>query len=158
MMRFYHQQHRFYGGVDLHARTLALHVLDAEGHSALATTIPADPKAFLQAVAPFRDGLAVACECMFAWYWLADLCERERIPFVLGHALAMKAIHGGKSKNDRQDAATLAGLLRRGYFPLAYVYPAAKRETRDLLRRRSFFVRQRAQLMRAVRQPSPPER
>jgi transposase len=30
---------------------------------------------------------------------------------------------------------------------MAYVYPKAKRETRDLLRRRSFFVRQRAQLI-----------
>jgi hypothetical protein len=28
MMRFYDQQHRFYGGVDLHARTLSLHILD----------------------------------------------------------------------------------------------------------------------------------
>ena len=69
------------------------------------------------------------------------------IPFVLGHALAMKAIHGGKAKNDQIDAAKLAGLLRGGYFPLAYVYPKDKRETRDLLRRRSFFVRQRAQLI-----------
>jgi transposase len=84
---------------------------------------------------------------MFAWYWLADLCERESIPFVLGHALAMKAIHAGKSKNDRLDAATLAGLLRSGYYPMAYVYPKAKRDTRDLLRRRSHFVRQRAQLI-----------
>jgi transposase len=30
---------------------------------------------------------------------------------------------------------------------MAYVYPRAKRQTRDLLRRRSFFVRQRAQLI-----------
>jgi Transposase and inactivated derivatives len=30
---------------------------------------------------------------------------------------------------------------------LAYAYPRAKRQTRDLLRRRSFFVRQRAQLI-----------
>jgi transposase len=30
---------------------------------------------------------------------------------------------------------------------MAYVYPKDKRETRDLLRRRSFFVRQRAQLI-----------
>jgi transposase len=66
---------------------------------------------------------------------------------VLGHALAMKAIHAGKSKNDRLDAATLAGLLRSGYYPMAYVYPKAKRDTRDLLRRRSHFVRQRAQLI-----------
>jgi len=84
---------------------------------------------------------------MFAWYWLADLCQRERIPFVLGHALAMKAIHGGKAKNDRLDAAKIAALLKGGFFPLAYVYPKDKRETRDLLRRRSFFVRQRAQLI-----------
>ena len=60
---------------------------------------------------------------MFAWYWLADLCETERIPFVLGHALYMKAIHGGKAKNDRIDAAKIAGLLRGGMFPMAYVYP-----------------------------------
>ena len=66
---------------------------------------------------------------------------------MLGHALAMKAIHGGKAKNDRLDAEKIAGLLKGGFFPMAYVYPQAKRETRDLLRRRSFFVRQRAQLI-----------
>jgi hypothetical protein len=37
----------------------------------------------------------VGCECLFAWYWLADMCERERIPFVLGHALAMQSIQYG---------------------------------------------------------------
>src|SRR5262249_38593996 len=36
MMRFYNQQHGFYCGVDLHARTLSLHVLDAPGKSLLA--------------------------------------------------------------------------------------------------------------------------
>jgi transposase len=142
----YQQQHAYYCGVDLHARSLFVHICDPAGSTRLEKNLPATPAAFLDAIQPF-PGLVVGCECMFAWYWLADLCEHHRIPFVLGHALAMKAIHGGKSKNDRQDAATLAGLLRSGYFPLAYVYPAAKRETRDLLRRRSFFVRQRAQLI-----------
>jgi Transposase len=84
---------------------------------------------------------------MFAWYWLADLCEDHQIPFVLGHALYMRMIHGGKAKTDRIDAAKLASMLRGGLFPMAYVYPRAKRPTRDLLRRRSFFVRQRAQLI-----------
>ena len=41
-------------------------------------------------------------------------------------------------------------MLRGGLFPLAYVYPRAKRQTRDLLRRRIFFVRQRAQLIAHV--------
>ena len=146
-MRVYTQQHPFYCGVDLHARSLFVNILDATGRTRLEQDLPASPAAFLDAIKPYRDGLVVGAECMFAWYWLADLCEREAIPFVLGHALAMKAIHGGKTKNDRKDAATLAGLLRSGYFPLAYVYPAAKRDTRDLLRRRSFFVRHRAQLI-----------
>jgi hypothetical protein len=84
---------------------------------------------------------------MFAWYWLADLCAEHGIPFVLGHALYMKAIHQGKSKNDRLDAAKIAGLLRGGLLPQAYVYPKTMRATRDLLRRRSFLVRRRADLL-----------
>jgi transposase len=147
MMRFYNQQHRFYCGVDLHARTLSLHVLDAHGNTALAQTLPADPEAFLRAIAPFREGLAVACECMFAWYWLADLCQEEQIPFVLGHALYMKAIHGGKAKTDKIDAHKIAVLLRGGMLPQAYVYPKGMRETRDLLRRRTFLVRRRAEAL-----------
>src|SRR5436190_22683433 len=74
MMRFYNQPHQFYGGVDLHARTLSLCILDDQGRKRLERTIDASPATFLDALQPFRDGLAIACECMFAWYWLADLC------------------------------------------------------------------------------------
>lgn len=146
-MRCYQQQHRFYCGVDLHARTMYLHVLDANGKTVFERDLPTDPDAFLAAIAPYRPDLVVGAECMFAWYWLADLCEDEGIPFVLGHALAMRMIHGGKTKTDKIDAAKLAALLRGGLFPMGYVYPRAKRQTRDLLRRRGFFVRQRAQLI-----------
>jgi transposase len=66
---------------------------------------------------------------------------------VLGHALYMKAIHGGKAKNDRIDALKIARLLRGGTLPQAYVYPAGMRATRDLLRRRTFLVRRRAELL-----------
>ena len=146
-MRFYNQQHRYYAGIDLYARSMFTHVLDADGRTVLERDLPAGPDAFLDAVAPFRQGLVVGCECMFAWYWLADLCADQNIPFVLGHALYRKAIHGAKAKNDRIDAKKLAAMLRGGLFPQAYVYPRAKRETRDLLRRRTFFVRQKAQLI-----------
>ena len=146
-MRFYNHVHTFYCGVDLHARTLALCILDQNGNAVLQSNIPASPDAFRFAIAPFREGLVVACECMFAWYWLADLCREDKIPFVLGHALYMKAIHGGKSKNDRIDAEKIARLLRGGNIPQAYVYPKGMRETRDLLRRRTFLVRQRSHLL-----------
>src|SRR4051812_13567648 len=147
MMRFYTQAHQFYCGIDIHARTLTLCILDARGAVVFHDTLAASPQAVLGAVAPFRDGLAVACECMFAWYWLADLCAQEKIPFVLGHALYMKAIHGGKAKNDDIDAEKIARLFRGGNLPVAYVYPKAMRATRDLLRRRTFLVRKRAELL-----------
>jgi len=147
MMRFYNQTHRFYCGVDLHARTISLCVLDASGAVVREATIDAAPAAVLDALAPFRDGLVVGCECMFAWYWLADLCAAEGIAFVLGHALYLKLIHGGKAKNDTIDAHKLATLLRGGAFPQAYVYPKGMRETRDLLRRRTFLVLKRSHFL-----------
>jgi transposase len=144
-MRFYNQPHRFYGGVDLHARTTYLCILDHAGQVVLDRNLPANPDAFLRAIAPFRDGLVVAVECLFCWYWLADLCAKEQIAFVLGHALYVRAIHGGKSKNDQIDAGKIARLLRGGNIPVAYVYPAGMRATRDLLRRRTYLVHKRAE-------------
>src|SRR6476646_7439096 len=125
-MRFYTKQHPHYCGIDLHRN------------------MPSDPDSFLKAIAPFRDQIVVAVECIFTWYWLADLCAREKITFVLGHALYMKAIHGGKAKNDKIDAQKIAALLRGGMIPEAYVYPEQMRSTRDLLRRRMQMMRQRA--------------
>jgi transposase len=122
-------------------------VLNQEGEILVHRNMPAGPESFLKAVAPYRDGLVVGVECIFTWYWLADLCAREGIAFVLGHALYMKAIHGGKAKNDRIDAQKIAVLLRGGMLPPAYVYPAEMRATRDLLRRRIHLMRKRAALL-----------
>jgi transposase len=122
-------------------------ILDAAGNVVVHKDMAAGPDAFLRVIAPYRENVVVAVECIFTWYWLADLCVRENIAFVLGHALYMKAIHGGKAKNDRIDAHKIAVLLRGGMIPMAYVYPRAMRSTRDLLRRRCRFARQRAGLL-----------
>src|SRR5206468_4903595 len=62
-------------------------------------------------------------------------------------ALYMKAIHGGKAKNDKIDSQKIAVLLRGGMLPQASVYPAEMRATRDLLRRRLHLTRKRAELL-----------
>jgi transposase len=149
-MRFYQTQHAFYCGVDLHARKMYVSVVDAAGTLVEQRNLDAGPESFLALVGPYRAGLVVGCECMFAWYWLADLCRGEGIDFVLGHALYMKAIHGGKTKNDRIDSEKIARLLRGGMFPQAYVYPSEMRSTRDLLRRRSYLVRLRTEAIAHV--------
>jgi transposase len=149
-MRFYTGQHRFYCGIDLHARLLAVCVLDQAGNVVCHKQIAADKQLLLETLAPFRPDVVVAVECLFAWYWVSDLCAAENIPFVLGHALYMKAIHGGKSKNDQIDAGKIARLLRGGNLPQAYVYPAGMRATRDLLRRRMYLVHKRAETIAHV--------
>jgi len=125
-------------------------IVNRDGEILLHRNMKAAPEPFLKAVAPYRDGLVVAVECIFTWYWLADLCTEEGIPFVLGHALYMKAIHGGKAKNDKIDSQKIAALLRGGMLPQAYVYPAEMRATRDLLRRRTHLMRKRSELLAHV--------
>ena len=100
-MRFYTQQHRYYCGIDLHARRMYVCILDSSGEILVHRNGPASPEHFLAVIHPYREDVVVSVECMFTWHWLADLCSREDIPFVLGHALYMKAIHGGKAKTLR---------------------------------------------------------
>jgi len=149
-MRFYNTQHPFYCGIDLHARAMYVCILNQAGETLLHRNMQTTPEAFLKVIAPYRPDIVVAVECMFTWYWLADLCADEEIPFVLGHALYMKAIHGGKAKNDKIDSQKIAVLLRGGMLPQAYVYPAEMRATRDLLRRRMHLAHKRGELLAHV--------
>ena len=70
----------------------------------------------------------------------------------MGPALSIKAIHGGTAKNDTIDAQKLAVWRRGGLLPQAYGYPAARRATRDRLRRRWHLTRPRAALLPHVPQ------
>ena len=145
-MRFYTRQHKFYCGIDLHAKKMYVCILDESGEIRLHRNLTTARDVFLGVIDPFREDMVVAVECMFTWYWIADLCAAEGIPFVLAHALYMKAIHGGKAKNDKIDSHKIAVLLRGGMIPMAYTYPAKMRATRDLLRRRNHLMRKRAEL------------
>jgi transposase len=146
-MRFYNRQHRHHCGIDLHVKTMYVCILDSAGQVLVHRNVKSTPEAFLEIITPYREDLVVAAECMFTWYWLADVCAAEGIAFVLGHALAMTAIHGGKAKNDKIDSHKIASLLRGGLLPQSDVYPAAMRSTRDLIRRRLHLVRKRGQLL-----------
>ncbi len=150
-MRFFTDQHQNYCGIDLHARSMYLCIQNQEGKIVLHRDMVAKPETFLKAIKPFRDDIVVGVECIFTWYWIADLCAEHKIPFILGHALYMKAIHGGKAKNDKIDSKKIAALMRGGNFPMGYVYPAKMRATRDLLRRRNHMTRKRAELLAHIK-------
>ena len=126
-MKFYTQTHQHYCGIDLHARSLYVCIMDRDGTILTHKNISAGPGALLAIIAPYRDDLVIGVECMFTWYWVADLCVQESIAFILGHALYMRAIHGGKAKNDKIDSLKIATLMRGGMFPVAYLYPRSAR-------------------------------
>jgi hypothetical protein len=89
-------------------------VLSHDGELVFHENLVAAPQPFLEAIAPFREGLVVGAECIF---------------------------------NDRVDSQKIAALLRGGTFLMAYVYPREMRSTRNLLRRRTYLVRRRADLL-----------
>lgn len=126
---------------------VALDAYDQSGETCVHKNIKAHPDALMKLITPYLDDLVIGVECRFSWYWVADLCHEKKIAFVLGHALYMRAIHGGKAKHDKIDSHKIAVLMRGGMFPEASVYPRDMRGTRDLLRRRMHLMRKRSELL-----------
>ncbi len=75
-MKFYKKLHAHYYGIDLHAKTMYICIQDKNGEVLVHRNMRACPKAFLKTIRPYQEDIVVAVECMFCWYWLADLCTR----------------------------------------------------------------------------------
>ena len=146
LTRVYTNSHPYYYAIDLHAKTLYVCIIDEQDNILIHKEISANPDALFKLIEPYVGNIIVGVECMHYCYWVADWCEDNDIDFILGHALYMKAIHGGKAKNDKIDSYKIAKLLKGGNFPIAYHYPKKMRATRDLMRRRMHIVRHGAQL------------
>ena len=98
-MNLYQTQHPFYCGIDLHAKQMYACVVDQAGQKLLHRnfkTRQADQ--FFEQIQQFGSDIVIGCESTFNWYWLADACHERKLAFILGHALYLKAIHGGKVK------------------------------------------------------------
>jgi hypothetical protein len=62
-------------------------ILNRDGAIFVHRNRPAGPDSFLKAIAPSREDVVIGVAWVFTWDWLADLCAREGLPCVLGHAL-----------------------------------------------------------------------
>lgn len=144
--KYLDHNNKYVCGIDLHARTMYVCILDADGKVLFNRNMCNDFQQLMKVVEKYRDDIVIGVESTFNTYWLYDSCEDEGIPCYVGHALYIKRMTAGKHKSDKIDARKIADLLRRNAFPLAYSYPKEMREARDLLRRRSHFVSRRAEL------------
>ena len=68
-VRFYTNQHPFYCGIDLHARSMSVRIMSHDGKIVRHRNLTAAPEPFLTAIAPYREGLVVAVECLCTWDW-----------------------------------------------------------------------------------------
>ena len=65
-MKFYNQRHLFYAGVDLHAKTFYVCIIDQNGEKRLHKNFQCqDTETFLAEIQPFRENLVVGCESTF---------------------------------------------------------------------------------------------
>jgi hypothetical protein len=67
LRRFDTNPHPLYCGIDLHARSLDVCLVNREGEILVHRHMNAAPDSFLKAVAPYRDGLVVAVEGLCTW-------------------------------------------------------------------------------------------
>ena len=81
-MNFYTKQHKYYCGIDLHARKMYVCVLTHERNVFVHENIKTDPEQFLKLIRPYEENLIVGVECVFCWYRLADLCAQQNIAFM----------------------------------------------------------------------------
>ena len=55
-MRFYTTQHPFYCGVDLHAKTMHVRIVNQAGETLVHRNVPTQPDHFLNAIGLYRPG------------------------------------------------------------------------------------------------------
>jgi len=140
-----------YCGIDLHAKVSQVAVVDEKGDVLVNRQVKNVLSDVLAVLAPYGEGIPVAVESTFNWYWLVDGLQDAGHDVHLGHPLKLAMISKAKIKTDRRDAPMLADRLRKDDFPEAYIYPRETRPLRDLVRQRGRLVVARAREYAGVR-------
>lgn len=134
-----------YAGIDLHSNNSVVTVLNEQDRVVYAKRLPNDLGAIVSALRACAGAVrGVAVESTYNWYWLVDGLQAAGFTVHLVNTAAVKQYDGLKHSGDFSDARHLAHLLRLGILPVGYIYPREERAVRDLLRKRSQFVRQRS--------------
>lgn len=133
-----------YAGIDLHSSNSYIGIIDEQDQRHFAKRLPNSLSQILVALEPFRKDLdSVVVESTYNWYWLVDGLQEEGYKVHLANPSAIKQYEGLKHTDDKWDSFWLAHMKRLNILPEGYIYPKEERPTRDLLRRRLLFVRQR---------------
>jgi len=139
-----------YVGLDVHKETVHGTVMDEHGRVLKRKGFFNTPKGYEKFFGGIDDA-KVAMEAGYCWQPPYELLERMGYRVKLAHPYETRIIAKSKIKTDATDSEKLAQLLRTGFLPEAYAPPKHVRELRELLYRRAYLVRMRAQLKNKTR-------
>jgi len=141
-----------YCGIDLHSNNSCVAILDGEREDVVCRRLGNDLGKVVAFLEPYRENLVViAVESTYNWYWLVDGLMETGYDVRLVNTTKASKYDDLKYTDDKHDARWIAHLLTLGILPEGYITPPKERGMRDLLRRRSFFVRQRTAHLLALR-------
>jgi len=126
-------------GIDLHKKTITLHVCDQArkkvDQKRFACSAPALLVAYLQQLGPFQ----AVVEATASYEWLARLLDPLAQRVVLAHPKKLRVIAESTRKSDQIDARVLAEFLALDMIPPSYRPTPRQREHRALVRQRCFL-------------------
>ncbi len=133
-----------YAGIDLHSSNNFIGVSDENDKRLYGKRHSNRMEEVLRALKPFKDTLqGVVVESTYNWYWLVDGLQEHGYTVHLANPSAIRVYEGKKYTDDKWDSFWLSHLLRLGLLAEGYIYPKETRPVRDLMRRRTIFVKQR---------------
>ncbi|HYB17003.1 MAG TPA: hypothetical protein VEF71_16215 [Streptosporangiaceae bacterium] len=101
-------------GMDLHRWRSVLVRMTEDGRRLETVRITSSPAALRAVIARAGKNPRVVLEAAYGWYWAVDLLEAAAAEVHLAHR---------RVKNDERDASDVAGLLRMGRLPEAWIAP-----------------------------------
>ncbi len=133
-----------YAGIDLHSRNNYIGVINNQDKRLYSKRHRNQMTEVLTALKPFKKSLkGVVVESTYNWYWIVDGLQENGYKVHLANPCAIQQYSGLKHTDDKWDSFWLAHLRRLDILPEGYIYPKKDRPVRDILRRRSLFVRHR---------------
>jgi transposase len=136
----------YYIGLDVHKKTVAYAVKEADGKIFKEGEVKATRPALEEWLKTLPQPWTAAMEATLFTGWIYDHLLAHAAALKVAHPLMLRAIAASKRKNDRVDASKIADLLRCNLLPECYMAPTAMRERRRTLRYRNLLVRQGVQM------------
>lgn len=136
---------QLYVGVDWHKRTSTWTAINDNREKVYSRSwgcTPDEVHAAISSLPAAPEDITLGVEQVCGWRWMTQVCMDRGIKRTyVANPKRLREIAQTAQKTDKNDALTIAELLRMGYLPRAYRAPDAVQTLRALVRQRGFFVR-----------------